>query len=223
MISSYDEIIKIFYRGIQMKRIDVNSIQGGQLLFLCQFSKELLSVSGTKNIQFDHVALALDKYRVIEASPFKGVTITPLLEFIKKGPVFLATVADQNIAANATHIAMDFLNSPYNFTYEHSVKNGLYCSQLITHSFEVANQGKPYFKEDTLNFKDASGKIPTYWVEYYKEYNRTVPHGMKGSHPSRLFLDKKIIEKRPLYLDKGLYRKTLSPQPSPTKSMPRWI
>lgn len=198
-----------------MNNLNSTILEKGQILFRCGNSKELLQVSASKNIKFDHVALVIDKNTVIEATPAKGVSLTTLEDFMKIGQVYVAKTDNKNLSHKAADLAMNFLNYPYNFTFDDSYKKGLYCSQLITKSFEIANGGKPYFKEDTLNFKDINGNIPTFWVYYYKKYNMSVPHGEKGSHPSRLFLDDKILERKPLAKNKllelsPLYRQNYS-------------
>lgn len=183
-----------------MRKLDLKTLEKGQLLFQYRWLKEVLDASGEVNKKFDHVAIVVDKNTVIEATPQQGVALIKLEDFLKAGEmVYVGRIKDADFGVKAVNIALKFLGYPYNYTFEDSIKRGFYCSQLVTKSFQIANEGKPYFKEDVLNFRNDKGEIPRFWVEYYKKYNMSIPEGLKGSHPSRLFADEKIIQKELLF------------------------
>lgn len=170
----------------------------GQMLFQMGHSRELIDVSGKSEYKFDHVALVVDCDYIIDATPWRGVAVRKMVDFLKSGKTYVATVANKQLAEMAVEISKKFAGKKYNYTFEDKVEKGLYCSQLITESFRIANGGSPYFKEDKLNFKNEKGEISQYWITYYKKYGMDVPQGQKGSHPSRLFVDKKIVMREKL-------------------------
>lgn len=175
--------------------INQYNINKGDLLFCCNGSHEILDVSGKSQWKFDHVAIAVDSSTIIESTPYEGVALKSLHKFINSRKVFVAQVHNKQLAEKAAEIASRFVGMAYNHTFSDNCKNGLYCSQLITTSFKIANNNMPYFKEDTLNFLDKNGNLPDFWIQYFKRYNMNVPQGKSGSHPSRLFEDKKIVRR----------------------------
>lgn len=190
---------------MRMKKLDLEKLEKGQILFQNRCLQELLDASGKVHKKFDHVAIVIDKKTVIEATAEHGVALISIEDFLKEGKeVYIGKIKDPDICVKAADISLKFLGYPYNYTFEDSIKRGFYCSQLVTKSFQIANGGTPYFKEDVLNFRNDKGEVPKFWIDYYKRYNMNIPEGVKGSHPSRLFEDEKIVQKELLFKKKSI-------------------
>lgn len=175
-------------------KLNKNQLQKGQLLFRYTNSSEISNVSGISQLKVDHIAMVLNKNFVIEATPTHGVTKTSLDDFLIEGNVLAADVSmiDKSISIKAVDLAVKFIGAPYNHTFLNSTNKGFYCSQLITESYKLANNGNSFFKEDTLNFKDSNGMISSFWIKYFNAHNMKVPQGEVGSHPTRLFFDSRL-------------------------------
>lgn len=176
------------------KKISSNNLQKGQLIFCSSNNTEISSVAKNGQINLDHVGIVLSQNEVIEAIPGYGVRVTPINEFLKEGTLYIGDVGitDKNISVRAADIAIRFLGAPYNNTFDNDTKKGFYCSQLVAYAFQLANGGKPYFKEETLNFKDKNGNISDFWTTYFSAYDMRVPQGRLGSHPTAIFWDSAI-------------------------------
>jgi hypothetical protein len=77
----------------------------------------------------------------------------------------------------------DYVYSPDNDAY--------YCSELVTLSF-LNEQGEPIFETVNMNFRDADGNMPAYWIEHFEKYDAEIPENRPGSNPSDLSKSDKI-------------------------------
>lgn len=84
-------------------------------------------------------------------------------------------------------------NTPYDRLYL-TDEETLYCSELIVDMFKAANNGKEFFPERPMNFRDlATGKLSQSWIDYYAYFGMSVPEGRPGSNPGDLSLDPRIV------------------------------
>jgi uncharacterized protein YycO len=95
------------------------------------------------------------------------------------------------LGEKAANCANNYLGQAYNDIFSYNQKNSkgessFYCSQLVEHCFnKVATT--PIFYKHKLNFRDAAGNMPEYWVNYYKDRGMEVPEDDIGTHPGSLY------------------------------------
>lgn len=179
-----------------------NSPREGDLLFCIAdssaFSRSIvestrsLSLSHTlslSELQFDHVGIFtfLDgEPAVLEASPRKGVSLTPLAEFYANSPaglICLRPCGECDIPASLQR-AMGHLGEKYDWHFKKD--NGMmYCSELVYESY-VRKDGSPLFEEVPMSFRDSSGQIPQFWTELFEGFGEAVPEGEPGTNPNGL-------------------------------------
>ena len=158
---------------------------------------------GYDNLHFNHVGIYIGDGEIVEAA-FKGVRKTELFSFLEKAAdrVLVGRIDNEIIAEQSAAISLDYIGYPYNFTYIDR-EDAFYCSQLIHHVYEIANDG-PLFRKHKLNYKDVNtGRVSKYWIEYYRLLGLDVPEGETGSHPSNLSMDEDIDTR--FYLEKEKY------------------
>lgn len=175
-------------------------IKAGTILFSVsnddsEFSQAVSSSAiSIDEIAIDHVALLIEKNKVIEATPENGVAIVEFKEFLNKSKVvFAVNIKNKTVEKNALKISKHFLGKGYNHTFEPD-NTTIYCSQLITESF-LYSDGSRYFLLNPMNFLNEYGDFIPYWVSYYKQYNKKIPQGVMGSHPKQLFIRKNLFRK----------------------------
>jgi len=180
--------------------------QTGDLLFQVEKSSELDDAIakvtfGESNIHYTHVGIVSvenDTVFVIEAIPPK-VCKTLLDTFLIRS----AHLTEKPIVSvgrlkrkyresipQAIVIAKKLLGKPYDYIYSPD-NDAYYCSELVTFSF-LDNQNKPIFEPVRMNFRDANGNLPTYWIEHFRKYNAVIPENCQGSNPSDLSKSNKI-------------------------------
>ena len=180
--------------------------QTGDLLFQAGKSSELNeaiaeATLGESNINYTHVGIVFvenDTVFVIEAIP-PTVCITLLDTFLLRS----ANQAGKPIAAigrlkqeyresisQAIVLAKRQLGKPYDYVYSPD-NDAYYCSELVTFSF-LNSLNMPIFELVPMNFRDADGKLPTYWIMHFEKYNTAVPENCPGSNPGDLSKSNKI-------------------------------
>ncbi len=60
-----------------------------------------------------------------------------------------------------------------------------YCSELVRNSYTTST-GFYIFGESPMNFKDAEGEFPPYWVELFELLGEPVPQGVMGTNPQEM-------------------------------------
>lgn len=183
-------------------------LKTGDLLFQVSgnsdFSNAITVSTGLPDdISFVHVGIvnvmAKDSIVVIEASPEKGVCVTPLSDFldtaskIDGSPAVVVKRLDISYPVNKMiETALGFVGEEYDWWY--LPDNGkMYCSELIYESF-VDNTGDHIFNAYPMNFRDKDGKMPEFWVSLYDKLGMAVPEGIMGTNPNELSRDKKLKE-----------------------------
>lgn len=171
--------------------------QNGDLLFCVAESSEMSKaiVDATKkqdDLQYDHVAIFATiggKASVIEASPQKGVICRNWKDFLSdaskhnhhSGIVVMRIKQKTNIP-EIINRAKEFLGQPYDWSYlPNNQKN--YCSELIYESY-LDEKGKHFFSANPMNFKDAEGNIPQFWIDLFEQLGEPIPEGIQGTNPN---------------------------------------
>ena len=86
--------------------------------------------------------------------------------------------------------ARSFVGQPYDNAF--LPDNGaLYCSELIYECFlddDIYESGsdRHLFKAAPMNWRDADGNLPQYWVKHFKKLKMPVPEGVMGTNPTDL-------------------------------------
>ena len=180
--------------------------QTGDLLFQVGRSSELNEAIagvtfGENNIHYTHVGIAFvenETVFVIEAVP-PEVCKTLLDTFLLRS----ANLAEKPIVAvgrlkqeycetipQAIVFAKKLLGKPYDYIYSPD-NDAYYCSELVTLSF-LDSQNMPIFESVNMNFRDANGNLPTYWIEHFEKHNAVIPENCPGSNPGDLSKSDKI-------------------------------
>lgn len=60
-----------------------------------------------------------------------------------------------------------------------------YCSELVRNAY-TTNTGAYLFSESPMNFKDAEGEFPAYWVELFALLGEPIPQGVMGTNPNEM-------------------------------------
>lgn len=130
---------------------------------------------------------------VIEATPQKGVAVTPLCEFVSGCKSVVYVMVDDPSAACAPDVARQYIGQPYDWTF--LPDNGaVYCSELVQLSY-LHPDGSLLFAPVPINFLDASGRIPRFWLDIYASRGVQVAQGAPGSSPNSIFSQCGIYKK----------------------------
>jgi hypothetical protein len=174
-----------------------DSLRIGDLLFVCSAEPNAITdvTQGWRGAAIDHVGIAVrdsgraDGWLVIEAV-HRGVVATPLDSFLvhnaqEDGSTVLVgrVVGLVDIPTSVKNAARQ-LGKPYDFYFMPDDK-AFYCSELVQKSY-VDPTGKLVFAPIPMSFHDRSGKVTSYWKEYYRRAGLTVPEGADGSNPGDL-------------------------------------
>lgn len=175
-------------------------LKSGDLIFQVEsqndFSKAISdSTVGTDSISFVHVGIIEitneDKFFVIEASPKKGVCVTPLEEFIDEAPklnglpgVVIKRLTIPISSEKIIEKAKSYLGKKYDWWYLPD-NEYIYCSELVYESF-LDEAGNHIFKAEPMNFRAKDGKMPEFWVKLFEELGREIPEGELGTNPNDL-------------------------------------
>ncbi|MCG1037368.1 YiiX/YebB-like N1pC/P60 family cysteine hydrolase [Polaribacter sargassicola] len=156
--------------------------------------KDVTATSVSKN--YSHVGIAMEddeKWFVIEAIPKKGISKTPLKEFLNrhknKYNKSQTTVARldkvyQPYISKAIDYGIERLNIPYDAVFLWD-DNSYYCSELVYKMFSYQDLKVDIpFATHPMTFNDKTGKPMVSWVNYYKKYNQPIPEGVEGTNPN---------------------------------------
>ena len=80
--------------------------------------------------------------------------------------------------------AKEYLGRSYNTTFLPN-DTSLYCSELVQRSY-VTLGGKELFREVPMNWRDADGELPEYWVKLFASLGMEVPEGLPGTNPQEM-------------------------------------
>ena len=180
--------------------------QTGDLLFQVGKSSGLNeaiaeATIGENNIHYTHIGIVSvenDTVFVIEATPpevCKTLLDTFLLRsanWAEKPIVAVGRLKQEyrEVIPHAIIRAKKRLGKPYDYIYS-SDNDAYYCSELVTLSF-MNSQNMPIFETVSMNFRDANGNLPNYWIEHFEKHNAVIPENRPGSNPGDLSKSDKI-------------------------------
>ncbi len=157
--------------------------------------------SGYHGLKIDHVGFVVkqkDTVFVAEAISSKGVTLTPLADFLAHN-----TMPDEHypsVVRGRLRVKFDetvlrkrlnhYLGLPYDSLYMPD-DSAMYCSELVQKCF-VLTDGKAVFPTIPMSFHDADGHITPYWKAFYARHGKSVPEGMSGTNPGQLSREKVV-------------------------------
>ena len=137
------------------------------------------------SISYDHVGIVCmegSKTFVIEAAPKHGVVLTEWETFIQQADGMVMRLRQPfDVEATITR-AKSHLGEPYDWWY--LPDNGkMYCSELVYESY-LNEDGTPLFTARPMNFRNAIGEIPSFWVELFDRIGEPIPEGVPGTNPN---------------------------------------
>lgn len=182
---------------VSCKNSQVSGLKNGDLLFVTAKETGLSGAINNvtqkqKTASFDHIGI-LEKennqYFVLHAAPKGGSQKQSLKEFLKdqsderqKVIVYRLKPKYQKSIISAIEKAESMLGKPYNFNYILD-ENSYYCSDFIERAFREDH----IFKLEPMTFIDPkTGKVNTFWEEFYRKKNLKVPEGEPGCNPNGL-------------------------------------
>lgn len=156
------------------------------------------ATGGQGDISFTHVGIATIEpsgIYVLEATPEKGVSMTPLQEFLDaadkiadRPAVVVARLHHtdgKKFAAQAVVNARHFLGQPYDESFlPHNDK--MYCSELIWESYLNAEHNTHLFAARPMTFCGSDGQLSRFWADHFASLDEAVPEGVLGTNPDDL-------------------------------------
>ncbi len=160
--------------------------------------------TGFSGARFDHIGIIIEysnsDYYIVEAIP-DGVVKNNLIIFLsrnydieQKPKVIVGRLKKEyeKIIPSAIKYIKGAIGKPYNETF--CLENdGYYCSELIYKAFKKANNEIPFFNLKPMTYiSNLTGKIHSFWIEYFKKLHTDVPEGKPGINPGLISLSNKI-------------------------------
>lgn len=153
----------------------------------------IVASTGDGQLNLIHVAIvevAPDSVYVIDATAKRGVQRHSLQSFLqdftlKSGeyPTFIVKRLTVPVP-DAVENAKAFCGQPYDSLF--LPRNGAqYCSELIHDSY-LSPSGEFLFEEYPMNWKDADGNYPPYWVRLFGRLGVPIPQDVPGTNPQRM-------------------------------------
>lgn len=163
------------------------TLMSGDLLFVSDTSGMGLAVQQSTG-QYTHVALverAGDSIYLIDATQRHGVARRPIgRTFAARMPVSVYRLTAPFDTAAVVARARSLTGQPYD-DYFLPANGRLYCSELIWECF-LDSAGRHLFPSQPMNWRDADGHLPAYWVEHFRRLGAAVPEGVPGTNPTDL-------------------------------------
>ena len=157
---------------------------------MTDFSKAITDATAPHDdTKFDHVGMVIwekGSPRILEASSKTGVTLTSLEDFIKESSAgyVVKRVTVEYLAKQVIEKAKSHIGEPYDWSY--LPDNGkMYCSELVYESF-ISAEGKRIFEAKPMNFRDANGHMPQFWIDLFQKLGEEIPQGVIGTNPNDL-------------------------------------
>ena len=146
--------------------------------------------------QYSHVAMVEsittskqgeDTIWIIDATQKRGVARRPMTRRIG-GQRPYPDVYRLSVAIDTASVltrARSFIGQPYDNAF--LPDNGMmYCSELIEACYLDSANGKPLFEAKPMNWRDAQGRLPDYWIEHFNKLGIPIPEGVPGTNPTDL-------------------------------------
>lgn len=165
----------------------------GDLIFqsceTSEFVDAIGSATGNPSSVYEHVGIfdIIDGDSVvIEASPKSGVTATPLSDFlVGSRSIVVKRISDSRVSvADALERAKEKIGKPYDWRFR-AGNDSIYCSELVQECF-LRSDGTSVFEYVNMNFREAEGKMPEFWVKLFEELGEPIPEGEFGTNPNSI-------------------------------------
>ena len=196
-------LFSVLFFFVSCKNSQTSGLKNGDLLFVTAKDSGLSGAINNvtqkqKNASFDHIGILQKDGRrlsVLHSAPKGGSQKQDLNEFLKDQAndgqnvvVYRLKPEFQKTIPDAIEKASAMLGKLYNFNYILD-ENSYYCSDYIERSFRENH----IFKLEPMTFVDPkTGKINTFWEEFYAKKNLKVPEGEPGCNPNGLAASDKI-------------------------------
>ena len=167
------------------------------------------ATSSGDTINFIHAAiLEVDDEEavwVIDATLAHGVDRHPLDTLFKDFTLHRGGTAtfevmrlkDNSHAAEYVEQAKVFLGEDYDH-YFMTFNGRHYCTELIADAY-VDTDGHAWFEPVPMNFKNAEGEFPSYWVRLFDRLGEPIPQGELGTNPQEMHASPALVHV--LYLE----------------------
>ena len=140
---------------------------------------------------FVHVAILEvegDSVWTIDATMRRGVSRNPLDTLLAdypevdgQRPVLVVKRLKEGFREEFIQAAKSHIGEPYDYWFMPG--NGrMYCSELVQECYRDPS-GEFLFGSLPMNFKDADGGFPEYWVRLFAELGEPIPQDMPGTNP----------------------------------------
>lgn len=164
-----------------------DSLRSGDLLFVSDSTGMGQAVQESTG-RYSHVAIVErrgDSLYVIDATHTYGVARRPLGQLLEEGmPVDVYRQKAPFDTAALMARACEQIGKPYDNAF--LPDNGaLYCSELV-YTVYLGRRGEPLFSAKPMNWRDADGNLPDYWVDHFRKLGIPVPEGVEGTNPADL-------------------------------------
>lgn len=170
----------------------VSQLQEGDLLFcLSPDGNDITDVTeGIDGARIDHVGIVVGS-DVLEAV-HDGVVLTSIDSFLSRRDslVMAARLIDTLGLHRSVERALQYLGRPYDFLFMPD-DSAFYCSELVQACYLDA-EGQQVFPTIPMSFHDETGKVTSYWKDYYARRGLEVPEGAPGSNPGNLSRSRKL-------------------------------
>ena len=183
----------------------VDRLQTGDLIFIGipadygnggSMADAIGAATGKGELNLIHVAIAeVDEAGepwVIDATIKHGVDRHPLDTMLRdfrlrngqKADFIVKRLKRSRGVGRYVENAKEYLGRSYNTTFLPN-DTSLYCSELVQRSY-VTLGGKELFREVPMNWRDADGELPEYWVKLFASLGMEVPEGLPGTNPQEM-------------------------------------
>lgn len=141
--------------------------------------------------EYTHVAIVEtigDSVWVIDATPSRGVS-RHTIDFPPKDGISPDIYRLEHIGIDIQSTlerARSLIGRPYDNAFMPGTK-ALYCSELIYECYlrdYSDKKGEHIFKANPMNWRDANGQIPQYWIDHFGKLGIPVPEGVSGTNPT---------------------------------------
>lgn len=183
-----DRYVKCYFQvPITFKGKNEQELASGDLLFVRSKDSEMEKAISASTGEYTHVALVeRDKNGyvwVFEADRQEGVRLINFYEWVNEYAnqydVFRLTQPFDT--ADVISRAKRLLWKPYDDAFLPD-NNKFYCSEFIYECFW--KDGEHLFEAKPMNWRDADGNIPEYWIEHFQKLGVSVPEGVPGTNPT---------------------------------------
>lgn len=187
------------------QKMKLSDLKNGDLIFV---EAELAHLSGAinrvtqrdKNSSFDHIGIIeynQDSLFVLHASSKYGSIREKIENFYQSQKkehnnlvVYRLKEKYQQAIPEAIATAKLMLGKPYNWSYILN-DSSFYCSDFIERAFRNAH----IFQLEPMTFINPStGKIDSFWKDFYQKQGLEVPEGQLGCNPNGLAASDKLIK-----------------------------